>query len=81
MGKKTKEHRKKVAKRNQRISEEKTKVQRQFNKLLKEEMDKLQQNEELNIQMGDKPLNFEFVDGQEEQTTEISVTNEESVNE
>jgi len=31
--------------------------------------------------MGGKPLNFEFVDGQEEQTTEISVTNEESVNE
>lgn len=80
MGKKAKEHRKKVAKRNQRISEEKTKVQRQFNKLLKEEMDKLQQNEDLSIQMGDKPLNFEFVDGQEEQVSDVVEVNEDNIN-
>ena len=80
MGKKVKEQRKKVAKRNQRISEEKTKVQRQFNKLLKEEMDKLQQNEDLSIQMGDKPLNFEFVDGQEEQVSDVVEVNEDNIN-
>ena len=36
-------------------------------------MEKLQEGENLSIQMGDKPLNFEFVDGQsksEDNTTE-----------
>jgi|SanBayMetagenome_1026888.scaffolds.fasta_scaffold116437_1 hypothetical protein len=73
MGKAKKEHRARVAKRNQRIAEEKGKMQREFNKLLKAEMEKLQEGENLSIQMGDKPLNFEFVDGQsksEDNTTE-----------
>jgi hypothetical protein len=65
MGKKTKEHRRKVAKRNQRISEEKGKMQRQFNNLLKQEMEKLQNSEELNVQVGDKPVEFSIVDPNE----------------
>lgn len=81
MGKKAKEHRKKVAKRNQRIENEKTKFQRQFNKLLKEEMDKLQKNDELSVQIGDKPVNFEFVDGQEIQENNTIEVNEENVSE
>ena len=51
MGKKTKEHRRKVAKRNQRISEEKGKMQRQFNNLLKQEMEKLQNLESLILKL------------------------------
>ena len=62
MGKKTKEHRAKVAKRNQRISEEKMKMQRTFNKLLKEQMDKFKETEELKVQMGNNPVEFNIVD-------------------
>lgn len=65
MGKKAKEHRRKVAKRNQRISEEKGKMQRQFNNLLKQEMEKLQNAEDLNVQVGDKPVEFSIVDPNE----------------
>jgi hypothetical protein len=62
MGKKTKEHRAKVAKRNRRIAEEKGKMQRTFDKLLKEQMEKFQSEENLNVQIGDKPLEFSVVD-------------------
>ena len=74
MGKAKKEHRARVAKRNQRIAEEKGRMQREFNKLLKAEMEKLQQGEDLSIQMGDNPVNFEFVDGQS--TSENNTTEE-----
>jgi hypothetical protein len=62
MGKAKKEHRAKVAKRNQRISEEKMKMQRAFNKLLKEQMDKFTEGEDLNVQVGNKPVEFNVVD-------------------
>jgi len=67
MGKRAKEHRKKVAKRNQRIAAEKTKMQRVFNKLLEEQMEKFKEAENLNVQVGDKPLEFSVVDGAEVQ--------------
>jgi hypothetical protein len=67
MGKKAKEHRKKVAKRNQKIAAEKTKMQRVFNKLLEEQMEKFKENENLNVQVGDKPVEFSVVDGTEVQ--------------
>jgi hypothetical protein len=56
MGKREKEHRKKVAKRNQRIADEKTKMQKVFNKLLKEQMDKFKESEGLEVQVGDSPI-------------------------
>jgi hypothetical protein len=62
MGKAKKEHRAKVAKRNQRISEEKMKMQRAFNKLLKEQMDKFTESEDLNVQVGDNRVEFSVVD-------------------
>ena len=62
MGKAKKEHRAKVAKRNQRISTEKSKMQKVFNSILEEQMKKFQENEELNIQVGDSPVEFNVID-------------------
>jgi hypothetical protein len=58
MGKAKKEHRAKVAKRNQRMGQEKSKMQKVFNSILEEQMKKFQDNEELNIQVGDSPVEF-----------------------
>lgn len=69
MGKAKKEHRAKVVKRNQRIAEEKRKMQRAFNKLLQEQMEKFQENEELNVQVGDQPVQFSVVDPNEVENT------------
>lgn len=77
MGKAKKEHRAKVAKRNQRIAEEKGKMQRAFNKLLQEQMEKFQENEELNVQVGDQPVQFSVVDPNEvENTIDIETVGE-----
>lgn len=65
MGKKAKEHRAKVAKRNRKIADEKTKMQRLFNSMLKEQMEKLQNGEQLNVQIGDNPVDFSVVDPNE----------------
>jgi hypothetical protein len=65
MGKAKKEHRAKVAKRNQRIASEKTKMQKAFNKLLQEQMEKFKEAEEddgLKVQMGDSPIEFNVID-------------------
>ena len=65
MGKAKKEHRAKVAKRNQRIASEKTKMQKAFNKLLQEQMEKFKEAEEdegLKVQMGDSPIEFKNSD-------------------
>jgi hypothetical protein len=74
MGKAKKEHRAKVVKRNQRIAEEKGKMQRAFNKLLQEQMEKFQENEELNVQVGDQPVQFSVVDPNEVENT-INIEN------
>jgi hypothetical protein len=77
MGKAKKEHRAKVVKRNQRIAEEKGKMQRAFNKLLQEQMEKFQENEELNVQVGDQPVQFSVVDPNEvENTIDIETVGE-----
>jgi hypothetical protein len=62
MGKAKKEHRAKVAKRNQRMGQEKSKMQKVFNSILEEQMKKFQDNEELNIQVGDSPIEFNVID-------------------
>jgi hypothetical protein len=62
MGKAKKEHRAKVAKRNQRMGQEKSKMQKVFNSILEEQMKKFQENEELNIQVGDSPVEFNVID-------------------
>lgn len=60
MGKKDKEHRKKVAKRNQKIASEKVRMQREFNAILQERMNQMKK-EDLKVQVGDSPVNFDVV--------------------
>jgi ABC-type Fe3+-citrate transport system substrate-binding protein len=73
MGKKTKEHKKKVAKRNEKIAAEKKKFQKQYTQLLeqklKEYQAKLTENEqlenELKVTLGGQELGFSVVDPSE----------------
>ena len=76
MGKKEKEHNRKVAKRNERIAAEKKKFQKQYTELLeqklKEYQAKLSENEQLEndlkVTMGGQDLNFSIVDPSELET-------------
>jgi hypothetical protein len=73
MGKKEKEHRKKVAKRNERINAEKKQFQKQYTELLeqklKEYQSKLTENEQLEndlkVSIGGQELGFSIVDPSE----------------
>lgn len=73
MGKAKKEHRKKVAKRNERIAVEKKQFQKQYTQLLeqklKEYQAKLKENEQLEndlkISLGGQDLGFSIVDPSE----------------
>jgi len=85
MGKKAKEHRKKVAKRNERIAAEKKKFQKQYTQMLeqklKEYQTKLTENEQLEndlkVSLGGQELGFSVVDPSElENNTEPESQNE-----
>jgi ABC-type Fe3+-citrate transport system substrate-binding protein len=73
MGKKEKEHRKKVAKRNERIAAEKKEFQKQYTQLLEQKLKeyqvKLKENEQLEndlkISLGGQELGFSIVDPSE----------------
>jgi uncharacterized protein len=71
MGKKTKEHRAKVAKRNKRIGQDKYAMQNAFNRIMKQ-MAEAKNNEEvedqLNIKVGGSEIPFSVVT--EEELTE-----------
>jgi len=77
MGKKEKEHRKKVAKRNERIAAEKKQFQKQYTELLeqklKEYQAKLSENEQLEndlkVSIGGQELGFSIVDPSELEQT------------
>ena len=62
MGKKAKEHRAKVAKRNNRISKEKSGMQKAFDKLMEEQIQKLKTNNELNVETPEGSIPFEIFD-------------------
>jgi hypothetical protein len=70
MGKAAKEHRKKVAKRNAKIKQQKSAMQKAFDALLKAQTDEMLNNENTKVTLGDKDLNFEVLGevGQETQT-------------
>lgn len=76
MGKAKKEHRKKVAKRNERIAAEKKQFQKQYTQLLeqklKEYQAKLTENEQLEndlkVSIGGQELGFSIVDPSELET-------------
>lgn len=61
MGKKAKEHRQKVARRNARIAQQKSGMQKAFDMLLQQQIEKMKE-EELKAKVGDNDLNFEVVE-------------------
>lgn len=67
MGKREKEHRAKVAKRNQKIATEKSKMQKAFDALLQAQIEKFKEssNEDVNVEVGGKPIEFSVVDKDE----------------
>jgi hypothetical protein len=60
MGKKAKEHRAKVEKRNKRIAQEKYAMQNALNKLMKQ-MAEQQETESLNVSVGEQEVPFSVV--------------------
>ena len=62
MGKKDKEHRAKVAKRNAKVKEQKSGMQKAFDLLMKQQIDAMANEENLKAQIGDQELNFEVVE-------------------
>jgi hypothetical protein len=73
MGKAKKEHRKKVAKRNERIKTEQKKFQKQYTQLLEEKLkeyqakltEKEQLESSLKVSVGDKDFGFSILDPSE----------------
>ena len=62
MGKEEKKHRAKVAKRNAKIKEQKSGMQKAFDLLMKQQIDAMANEENLKAQIGDQELNFEVVE-------------------
>lgn len=77
MGKKEKEHRKKVAKRNERIAAEKKQFQKQYTELLEQKLkeyqakltEKEQLENDLKVSIGGQELGFSIVDPSELEQT------------
>jgi hypothetical protein len=62
MGKEAKKHRAKVAKRNAKVKEQKSGMQKAFDLLMKQQIDDMSNEENLKAQIGDQELNFEVVE-------------------
>ncbi len=61
MGKAAKEHRKKVAKRNAKIKQQKSAMQKAFDTLLKAQMDEMINKDNTKVQLGENDYNFEVL--------------------
>ncbi len=61
MGKAAKEHRKKVAKRNAKIKQQKSAMQKAFDALLKAQMDEMINKDNTKVQLGENDYNFEVL--------------------
>ena len=61
MGKNAKEHKKRVAKRNARLAQQKSAMQKAFDTLLQQQLNKLDDNE-LKVETNGKEMNFQLVD-------------------
>ena len=61
MGKAAKEHRKKVAKRNAKIKQDKAGMQKAFDMLLKQQLEKFK-NDEMTAMVGDQEVKMELVE-------------------
>lgn len=62
MGTKKKEHRKKVEKRNLKIKQQKSAMQKTFDLLMKQQIDNMSNEENFKAKIGDQDLNFEVVE-------------------
>ena len=61
MGKKAKEHRRKVAKRNARLAQQKSGMQKAFDLLLQEQLKKLK-DDEMKVEVQGNDINYEVVE-------------------
>ena len=61
MGKAAKEHRKKVAKRNAKIKQQKSGMQKAFDMLVQQQLEKLK-NDEVKVEAGGEGVNFDIVE-------------------
>jgi hypothetical protein len=61
MGKAAKEHRKKVAKRNAKIKQQKSGMQKAFDMLVQQQLEKLK-NDEVKVEAGGQEVNFDIVE-------------------
>ena len=75
MGKKAKEHRKKVEKRNAKIKQQKSGMQKAFDLLMKEQIEKMKNNDNLNVSLSGQPLTFNVLENPEENVVDIEETN------
>ena len=62
MGKKAKEHRAKVAKRNARIKQQKSGMQKAFDLLLQQQLEKMKEEKNFTIENKGQEVNFEVVE-------------------
>jgi hypothetical protein len=62
MGKAAKAHRQKVAKRNAKIKQERSGMQKAFDLLMKNQLDMLQDKENLSVKVGDEEMGFEVIE-------------------
>ena len=83
MGKKEKEHRKKVAKRNEKIAAEQKKFQKQYTELLEQKLKEYQSRvsekeeleNELKVMVGGQELGFSVLNPGELETQEVNIEN------
>jgi hypothetical protein len=61
MGIRKKEHRARVAKRNVKLSQKKSAMQKAFDMLIQQQMDKMKEDQDFKAQVGDQEMNFEVV--------------------
>lgn len=62
MGKKAKEHRKKVAARNARLKQQKSGMQKAFDMMIQQQIENMKKEENLKAEAGGQDLNFEVVE-------------------
>lgn len=65
MGKAAKAHRAKVQKRNRRIAQEKSGMQKAFDLLLQNQLDLLKEKEDLNVKVGEQEVGFEVIENRQ----------------
>lgn len=62
MGKKAKEHRRKVAKRNAILAQKKSGMQKAFDMLIQQQLEKLKADEDMKAMVGDQEYNMEIIE-------------------